>query len=379
MSKAIKFNLMLDKHPVRDLDDLRANFNLDELLSAYHSHLLHRWLEVRGLTAELSQIQAIASKNDQTIASTLCQIFHENLSEADIRAAVYPFEFRRQQEATLRKLAEQQFQRDAVINRYHKGYEQLCLDMLANTEDYPFQKSAVATLWADYSQLFEVDFDEFFAIFIVKSPLTLYAMLANEAYRQSGLFDEERKEIVFSSIPSRTIIRKKQIEKEGKTSVHVEDTCYNWRKITDAKVIIKQVYNKSGSVKLKDNKGTEYPEQAAVGLILKGLYFFSYNSSDSVKYAPFVIETVEERVKNETSLPVYYRVFAGITDGYWKDLEPKGTRCLILKMESGNFVRNAKKNGEELNAQAVNKQFLILDGIDYKSNNANHDLIYLVI
>ena len=48
-------------------------------------------------------------------------------------------------------------------------------------------------------------------------------------------------------------------------------------------------------------------------------------------------------------------------------------------MENGNFIRNANKNGEELNANAINKEFLILDGIDYKSNNADHALIYMVI
>jgi hypothetical protein len=48
-------------------------------------------------------------------------------------------------------------------------------------------------------------------------------------------------------------------------------------------------------------------------------------------------------------------------------------------MEEGNFIRNIGNNGEELNAEAINKEFLILDGIDYKSNNADHALIYMVI
>jgi len=88
MTKAIKFNLLLDKHPVRDLDDLRANFNLDDLLTAYHSHTLHRWLEVRGLTAELEQLNAIKSTDELSISSALCELFQETLSEADIKTAV---------------------------------------------------------------------------------------------------------------------------------------------------------------------------------------------------------------------------------------------------------------------------------------------------
>jgi hypothetical protein len=82
-----------------------------------------------------------------------------------------------------------------------------------------------------------------------------------------------------------------------------------------------------------------------------------------------------------SSLPLLhpYQSYAGHTDGYWKDLQPKGTKCLILSMEAGNFIRNSGKNGEELNSNVVNEEFLILDGIDYKSNNANHALIYMVI
>ncbi len=48
-------------------------------------------------------------------------------------------------------------------------------------------------------------------------------------------------------------------------------------------------------------------------------------------------------------------------------------------MEAGNFIRNSGNNGEEFNADAINKEFLILDGINYKSNNADHALIYMVI
>ena len=163
MTKAIKFNLLLDKHPVRDLDDLRANFNLDDLLTAYHSHTLHRWLEVRGLTAELEHLNAIKSTDELSISSALCELFQETLSEADIKTAVYPLEFRRQQQQQLEQLASQQFKKEAVIKSYHAGYEQLCAEMLEKAEDYPFLKAAVNILWTDYAQLFSVDFDLFFS------------------------------------------------------------------------------------------------------------------------------------------------------------------------------------------------------------------------
>ena len=59
MAKAIKFNLTLDKQPVRDKDDLLSNFNIDDLLKLFKEGLLSRWLEVRGLSKELTALEKI--------------------------------------------------------------------------------------------------------------------------------------------------------------------------------------------------------------------------------------------------------------------------------------------------------------------------------
>ena len=71
------------------------------------------------------------------------------------------------------------------------------------------------------------------------------------------------------------------------------------------------------------------------------------------------------------------KTFNGETENYWKDIEPAGTEWMILRIENGNFVRNLGKQTEELSAEKVNGKFPILNGIDYKSNNANHKLVYL--
>ena len=360
MTKAIKFNLLLDKHPVRDLEDLRANFNLDDLLTAYHSQVLHRWLEVRGLTAELEQLNAIKSTDELSIASALCELFQENLSEADIKTAVYPFEFRKQQQQRLEGLASQQFNKDAVIEGYHAGYKKLCAKMLEKAGDYPFLKAAVNTLWTDYAQLFSVDFNRFFDEFFEKSPLTLFTMLANNNYRKAGVFEDYTKERISVRIPCLY-----------ETNYYLGDTDQNFEELTDQEVFIKDIFDFSHCVKVVDNDSVEYDSDEAYYEILNGLQFCSNDYRDYIEYAILPFERKQ--------LPAPYKSYAGITDGYWKDLEPKGKKCLILKMEDDCLIRNIGKNGEELNAYAINEEFLILDGIDYKSNNADHALIYMVI
>ncbi|MDF9840775.1 MULTISPECIES: hypothetical protein [unclassified Paenibacillus] len=75
--------------------------------------------------------------------------------------------------------------------------------------------------------------------------------------------------------------------------------------------------------------------------------------------------------------------FKGVTDGYWKDIESKEKRYLIIHLEATNvnksFIRNAAVVGEELSNKEVNEQFLLLDGIDYKSNYSNNELLYMEV
>ena len=73
------------------------------------------------------------------------------------------------------------------------------------------------------------------------------------------------------------------------------------------------------------------------------------------------------------------KTFAGQTEGYWKDIEPRGKKFMILHMESGNFVRASGLTGRDLSADDVNYEFVILDGIDYKSNSKTDKLIYLEV
>ena len=88
-------------------------------------------------------------------------------------------------------------------------------------------------------------------------------------------------------------------------------------------------------------------------------------------------------VQNHTSLEIELGqnliVFSGMTDGYWKDLEEKGKRFMIISMESGDYVRSAGKSGGDLSYIDIADKFVILDGIDYKSNSDVDKLLYMEV
>lgn len=71
--------------------------------------------------------------------------------------------------------------------------------------------------------------------------------------------------------------------------------------------------------------------------------------------------------------------FAGVTDGYWKDLEPKGKHYMIISMGNGDYVRSAGLSGGDLSSGDILNQFIIVDGIDYKSNSNTRKLLYMEV
>ena len=48
-------------------------------------------------------------------------------------------------------------------------------------------------------------------------------------------------------------------------------------------------------------------------------------------------------------------------------------------MESENFIRSSGNSGQELSKDNVMNKFIILDGIDYKSNFPYDKLLYMEV
>ena len=71
--------------------------------------------------------------------------------------------------------------------------------------------------------------------------------------------------------------------------------------------------------------------------------------------------------------------FSGMTDGYWKDLEPKGKKYMIVSMGEGDYVRSAGHSGGDLSSADVLNKLVIIDGVDYKSNSATRTLLYMEV
>lgn len=72
-------------------------------------------------------------------------------------------------------------------------------------------------------------------------------------------------------------------------------------------------------------------------------------------------------------------VFDGKTDEYWKDLEVKGKKYMILGIGTRDKVRAVGDHNGDLSYDDVNNKFPIVDGIDYMSNSTTSKLMYMEV
>lgn len=374
MAKAIKFNLLVNKQPIRDLDDLRDNFNLDDILEHHQTGLLQRWLEVRELTDLANNVAALSSQSQIDAARELCRIFYPGITDAEIVSSVYPLEYRLKNFKKLEKLKKFNFSRQQVIDDYHHGYGSILKSILENKNDYPLIKASMLEILDKYKQVFFIDFNKFFQQFETECILAILTMISIGNFRSEYVISQEVLNSIFtctkkinSNIIKYTINTKKS--KASAADIWQKKSGINtWKNITKETVTICKI---SDDVFVKDKSGEEIKGNDALGKLFDGIWAYSDIQNASIEY----------QTANTSNLFNSYPFFSysGVTDSYWKDVEPSCRRFMVISMEPGNFVRNSGKSGEELSADQVNGHFPILDGIDYKSNNVDHQLLYMEI
>lgn len=245
----------------------------------------------------------------------LIKIFEIEKSDKEVKEAVYSLEFWQERKIEIEEWDKKDHKIKEIIADYHKGYGALKTKILVNKEDMPFMKSATREIFDKYYEIFKIDFRYFFTDFIETSPLIIYAILMNKDLREMFLKESELKTFLANS--------------------------YTLNNLNTTKNLL--------YLKFENYSKKDVPD---------------YNENNS-------IDDVQKKIKLHT--------FLGATDGYWKDLEVEKIKIMVLSIPSGTFVRSANKPKEELSATDVNGNFLILDGLLYKSNNSEYPIVYMEV
>lgn len=332
MAKTIKFNLICDDKPVRTIEDLQNNFSIEDVLKYYQNGLLLRWLKVRGYEAEYKKVSEISEVGVLEIVKELIKIFDVETDDKKVEEGVYMIQFLEERKELCELYKQDGFKTQVIIDDYQMGFKQLIDGIIENPNDVARIKANIAELMSDYKWAMDLNHRQLFWNLKEISPLAIMCFLMN---------DEARK--YYLPMP---------VKKDDATDADEEEKKVNIAAAAAA-FIKKEDDSTAVSYDIENNADKRNMYNAICSML---------------KASDFV-----------SKLGNNLHIFAGITDGYWKDLETKGKKYMILSMGTGDFVRSAGIQGGDLASIDIENKFVIVDGIDYKSNSASRQLLYMEV
>lgn len=328
MAKTIKFNLICDDKPVRTIEDLQENFSIEDVLKYYQNGLLLRWLEVRGYEAEYKKVSEIREIEALEIVKELIKIFDIEADEKKVEEGVYMLQFLEERKELCEAYKQDSFKAQGIIDDYQSGFKQLIDGIIENPNDVARIKANIAELMSGYKWAMDLNHRQLFWELKELSPLAIMCFLMN---------DEARK--YYLPMP----VRKDNVSDEEEKKVNIAAAAF----------VKKEDDSTAVSYDTENNADKRNMYNAICSML---------ESSDFV-----------------SRLGDNLHIFAGVTDGYWKDLEIKGKKYMIISMESGDYVRSAGLQGGDLASTDIENKFVIVDGIDYKSNSSYRQLLYMEV
>lgn len=350
MAKTIKFNLKCDNKPIRTLEDLRENFCIEDVISYYENGLLLRWLTVRGFEKEKSAVKAIPdniSRND--LATELVKIFEVENDEKEIQRDVYVLNYVDECEKALNKINTKSKDVLDVLSAYKSGYDKLVTDILDNPDNVSIIKAAVKELSDRYKWLISMDYRYLFWAIKDKSILAIMCMLMDDTFRQYYIPEADSEE----GVEDESALNQQTAQQP--------DAPKSWNILLE----MTGSYSKVREMIIANNSPTE--EKRSGDESINDCESI-YKEIKKMCSAKDFIESLGDNVK----------VFNGVTDSYWKDLEPKEKKCMIISIGTLDYVRSAGCTGGDKGVDDINDKFEILDGIDYKSDYSSA-VIYMEV
>lgn len=152
MAKTIKFNLILDNCPVRNIEGLQEHFSIEDMLKYFENGLLLRWLDVRGYETQYAAVEAVDKSLDRKeIVMALVKIFEVvEMDAADIEKAIGILTYLDEEKELNAVYKENAFAKKQIVDDYHSGYAALVMHMEENKENMAVLKADAIQMEREY-------------------------------------------------------------------------------------------------------------------------------------------------------------------------------------------------------------------------------------
>lgn len=196
MAKTIKFNLLMDGHSVRTIEDVQEHFSIEDMLNYYENGLLVRWLEVRGYSKEVERVQAIDTNlDDLGVIKELILIFEVETKIEEIEKAIGILAYLKDEKICNEEYAKTKFKKDQIIDDYHSGYDALLAHIRENANDMPAIKADITELERSYFGLFVLDNYRLFYDLVQNAPKAIYVILTRDRLREYWIGESANNQI----------------------------------------------------------------------------------------------------------------------------------------------------------------------------------------
>lgn len=201
MAKTIKFNLILDNYPIRNIEGLQEHFSIEDMLKYFENGLLLRWLNVRGYDKQYAAVKAIdKSLNRKEIVMALVKIFEVvEMDDEDIEKAIGILTYLDEEKELNAIYRENAFAKKQVVDDYHSGYTALVVHMEENKENMALLKADAIQMEREYFGLFELNHYELYFRLVESAPKAIFAILTRDAFRKFWI-GEEANEKIYTSV-----------------------------------------------------------------------------------------------------------------------------------------------------------------------------------
>ncbi len=201
MAKTIKFNLILDNCPVRNIEGLQEHFSIEDMLKYFENGLLLRWLDVRGYETQYAAVEAVDKSLDRKeIVMALVKIFEVvEMDAADIEKAIGILTYLDEEKELNAVYKENAFAKKQIVDDYHSGYAALVMHMEENKENMAVLKADAIQMEREYLGLFELNHYELFFRLVETAPKAIFAILTRDAFRKFWI-DEEANDKIYACV-----------------------------------------------------------------------------------------------------------------------------------------------------------------------------------
>lgn len=197
MLKRIKFNLLLGNKYCKNLEDVKNNFNIHDILDYFDEGILEKWLTAQNLNDVNEKVSAIDKKADiYKKVNSLMEIFYEDEDENTIKEmskeATYIIEFENKRKDDLEVFSKNDFKEKEVVNNYFKNYEDIINFIIEKKEDYEFIKSSIKNISDNFMNVFKYDYyNLFLKLHKEDNYFSILSILSNKKTRDYFIEDED--------------------------------------------------------------------------------------------------------------------------------------------------------------------------------------------